>query len=96
MLRAVKRERVEDIDIECIAEEESPVGESQSNGAVERAIQDVQAQMRTLKIALEYRYKRIINEDSDILPWLVKHAAMTISIARKGEDGRTACERRKR
>ena len=51
--------------------------------------------MRTLKIALEHRYKRVINEDSHVLPWLVKHAAMTINIARKGEDGRTAYERRK-
>ena len=71
------------------------MGESQSNGMVERAIQDVQAQMRTMKIALEHRYKRVIEEDNTLLPWLVKHAAMTINIARKGDDGRTAYERRK-
>ena len=95
LLRAVKRERVETIELGGAMEEESPVGESASNGMVERAIQGVQAQMRTLKLALEYRYQNKIEESYPIVPWLVKRSAMTINVARQGEDGRTAYERRK-
>ena len=74
LLRAVKRERVEQIEFDGVMEEESPVGESASNGLVERAIQDVQAQMRTLKLAVEHRYQNRIEDSHPILPWLVKHA----------------------
>ena len=35
--------------------ENSPVGESESNGAVEKAIQTWEGQVRTMKDALEYR-----------------------------------------
>ena len=81
---------MEQIDFDGAMEDESPVGESASNGLVERAIQDAQAQMRTLKLALEYRYQNRIEDSHPILPWLVKHASMIINIARQGEDGRTA------
>ena len=53
LVNAVKRERAEKIELESFTEEESPVGESSSNGMVERAIQDVQGQMRTMKLATE-------------------------------------------
>ena len=39
-----------------VLKEHSPVGESQSNGVVERAIQDVEGLVRTLKDDLESRY----------------------------------------
>ena len=38
--------------------EESPVGSSGSNGEVERAIREIQGQIRTMKIALEARNRR--------------------------------------
>ena len=63
---------------------------------VERAIQDVQAQIRTVKMALEWRYGgNKLKEDHPILPWLIRYSAMQINVARKGEDGRTAYERRR-
>ena len=71
------------------------MGESSSNGFIERAIQDVQGQIRTIKLAVESRYKSVIKEDHPILPWIVKYAGITISLCRKGEDGRTAYERRR-
>ena len=96
LLQAVKRERAEWIEFAGIGEEESAVGESQSNGLVERAIQDVQAQTRTIKMALEWRYGgEKIKEEHPILPWLIRYSAMLINITRKGEDGRTAYERRR-
>ena len=96
LLRAVKRERAEKIEFAGIGKEESAVGESASNGFIERAIQDVQGQIRTIKLAVEWRYKSILKEDHPILPWIVKYAGITISVCRKGEDGRTAYERRRK
>ena len=37
--------------------EASPVGEPQSNGRVENAVRRVKGQVRTMKEALEYRYR---------------------------------------
>ena len=52
LIRAAKRERKEDIEIQP---EESQVGEHQSNGDVERAVQSLEGQMRSMKLALEAR-----------------------------------------
>ena len=49
--RAVKNKRSQNTILE-----NSPVGESQSNGVVERNIQTIVAQIRTMKDALEKRY----------------------------------------
>ena len=68
LLRAVKRERKEDIRI---MPEESPVGEHQSNGEVERVNQTLQGQFRSMKLALESRYGGVIRSDHSIFPWLV-------------------------
>merc|ERR1712185_638927 len=86
LLRAVKRERAEDTEI---LSEESPVGEHASNGAVEKAIQDVQAQIRTMRLAIQGRYKCRLRNDHPIMPWLVTHAAKLITLCRVGADGRT-------
>ena len=92
LIAAVRRERPVGVEIMI---EESPVGEHQSNGEVERAIQSVQEMMRTMKLALQSRYKSRIRSDHPILPWLVTHAAMILNLCKVGKDGRTAHERRK-
>ncbi len=73
--------------------EESPVKESQSNGEVERAIQEVQGQVRTTKAALESRYENRITEDHPCLPWLVSHSADTLRRFQVHKDGKTAYQR---
>jgi len=93
LIEAVKNERAE--DIETLMQEESPVGEHQSNGEVENAIKSVQAQMRTMRLALQSRYGCKIRADHPIMPWLIKHAALLIDLCKVGEDGRTPFERRK-
>ena len=60
LIQAVRRERPE--TIECMTPEESPVGESKSNGAIENAIRNVQGQVRTLKLMLEEKYAVRIGE----------------------------------
>ena len=76
-----------------VAPEESPVGDHAANGDVESAVRQVQGQIRTMKDALESRYGERIARDSHILPWLVMHAAATITRYRKDADGITAYRR---
>ena len=75
--------------------EASPVGSSQSNGFIERAIQDEEGQIRTIKSDLESRIGTKIPSSHDIVPWLIEYAAVLINRGQVGADGRTAYERLK-
>ena len=88
LLQSVKREKHQDISFE-----RSPVAEHQSNGVAERAVKTVQGQVRTMKMALEARISEKVVETSDLIPWMVRHAAMLVNIGQRGDDGRTAWER---
>ena len=46
-----------------------------------------------MKLALEARIAEKIAETSDLIPWMVRHAAMLVNIGQRGGDGRTAWER---
>ena len=78
----VKQERPERIVLE-----ESPVKESQANGAIENAIRQVQGQIRATKDCLESRLGAKITGEDTIFPWLVSHAAAKINRYHEGEDG---------
>ena len=71
------------------------VGSSQSNGFIERAIQDDEGQIRTLKSDLESRIGVKIPSSHDIVPWLGEYAAVLLNRSQVGADGRTAYERLK-
>ena len=71
----------------------SPVGESQSNGKSERAVQDLEDQLRTMKLAFEDRFKLRLGSSSAIMKWLVEHAANTINRCALGPDGKTPYQR---
>lgn len=87
---ATIRERPEEVkEDKDILTEEAPVGESQSNGYIERMIKTVQGMIRTMRGALEARIGMIRDSTSDITPWLVKHAAHSLGRYSKGTDGRT-------
>jgi hypothetical protein len=62
-----------------IMEEESAVGEHQSNGEVENAIQRTQGHFRTVRLALEARYKRRIRGDHHVLPWMLRYVVGMIN-----------------
>ena len=68
----------------------SPVGESQSNGLVERAVRSVKDQVRTLRLALQKRVGCRIPVDHPIMTWMVKHAGELISKYQLNRDGQTA------
>ena len=69
--------------------ERPPVGESQSNGIIERAMELVASQARTLKAALEHRIGTRIPPDARILCWLVEFAAYLMNRCDIGSDGKT-------
>ena len=75
--------------------EASPVGSSGSNGVIERAVQAIEDQVRTIKLALESRIGVKIPSDHDVVPWIVEYAATIINKGQVGADGKTAYERLK-
>ena len=75
--------------------EHSPVGSSGSNGLIERAIQSVEAQVRTMKAAFENRIRVKIEDQHPVLTWLTEYAAFLLNRFEVGRDGKTAYERMK-
>ena len=73
--------------------DDTPVGDSQSNGDVESAIKGIQGQFRTMRGDLETCYGRKIGADHVCMPWLVRHASGTIFREQVGSDGMTAYKR---
>ena len=70
--------------------EQSKVGTSNSNGRTERCIQDFKGLVRTLRSVLEERLGMQIHLTDPVVPWVVRHAAHTITSSRVREDGRTS------
>ena len=68
-------------------------GQFQSNGAAEKAVQDVTTQVRKYKIALETKLGRLIRARSVIFKWIVEHAADTINRHTSGHDGKVPLQR---
>jgi hypothetical protein len=94
-LKNMIKQQVEqgDRSVKKVVIEESPVGESQSNGDVENAIKEVQGHFRTVKAQVQARYNTIISEAHPILTWLVTHVSRTIYRYKIGPDGKTPRQR---
>ena len=60
--------------------EVSPVGDSKSNGYIERSIQSIQGQIRTMKHALEARLGSKVATDSPTFAWMTIHAANIVNV----------------
>ena len=78
--------------VEAISRE-SPVGDHQSNGAIESAVRTLKAQMRTIRFALERCLGRSLSPDDCVLSWIPTFAGDSIARFRKGSDGKTSWER---
>ena len=70
--------------------ENSRVGDSNSNGKIERCIQDFKGLVRTMRSALESNIGERISIHDPVVPWMIRHAAHIITRCRVREDGRTA------
>lgn len=86
----VQREMVRRRSGHGTAIEQSHVGSSNTNGRIERAIQDAKGLIRTLRSALEEHVGEKIHLSDPVVPWLVRHAGHVISISRIRPNGRTA------
>ena len=71
----------------------SPVGDSKSNGLIERTIQTVEGQVRTMRCALEARISRKLVPGGALFSWLVIHAANVINLFEVGKDGKVPYQR---
>ncbi len=70
--------------------ENSRVGDSNSNGKIERCIQDFKGLVRTMRSALEENIGEKISMQDPVVPWMIRHAAHVITKCRVREDGRTS------
>jgi hypothetical protein len=69
--------------------EESPVGESESNGVIESAIRELEREIRVLKSATQAAYKTMLGEHHPLLAWLIEHAGALLTRYAVGRDDRT-------
>ena len=72
--------------------ENSKVGDSNSNGKVERAIRDVGNMVRTLKSALSHDIGAPVTLDMAVVPWMVRHASYIITRCRVRGCGLTSLQ----
>ena len=75
--------------------EQSPVGSSQSNGIVERAIQSYEGLLRTLRGNLEERWDAVIPDGHAVWSWMSEYCAFLLNRFEVSADGKTAYERMK-
>ena len=73
----------------------SPVGESECNGRAENAIRRVEVKVRTLRSHIESKAKTKIDMNGPIATWLIRWAGEILTKYTKGQDGKTAWERRR-
>ncbi len=70
-----------------------PAYNPEPNGACEKAVQDVAAQTRALKIGLESRLREPISDESPVIEWIIPHAAYLLTRFQVAHDGMTPFER---
>ena len=75
--------------------ESSPVESSASNGFIERGIQSVEGQARTVNSALENHIGTETPSDHDIIPWMIEYASVLLNRCHVVEDGKTRYDRLK-
>ena len=58
-----------------------------TNGRIEMAVREVKRQCRTLRISAEQKTGVRIEDDSPLLSWLPRFAALVMNDMRIGKDG---------
>ena len=73
----------------------APEKSSGSSGVVERAVQTIEGQIRSMKSALDMRYKTKISVEHPVVTWMCVQAGYLLNRLEVGRDGKTAYERSK-
>ena len=73
--------------------EASPVNDHQSDGVVERSVQTNGGVIRARKLPLGQSSSKKLEADHVVIPWLIMHAAVMVSLLETGSDGRTTYAR---
>ena len=71
----------------------SPAYDSKSNGFIERAIQSLEGQIRTMKLALEERIGQKISPTASVMHWLIEYASVILNLFEVGPDGKVPYQR---
>ena len=82
--------RVKAEQIKRISTETPPAYDSQANGGVEVGVMLIRGLFRTLKLCLESRIDRSIPADHSVVPWLLQHTCLILTIQSRGVDGLTS------
>ena len=72
--------------------ENSKVGDSNSNGKIERAIRDVGNLVRTLRLATKEKIGQRLSLADSIVPWMIRHAAYLITRCRVRSHGKSSLQ----
>ena len=67
--------------------------DSRSDGFIERTIQSIEAQIRTMRQAFESRISRKLRTDGPKFAWLAIYAANLINLYEVGHDGKVSYQR---
>ena len=89
----VDDDRVPDVQAKVAVPEHSHTGESKPNGLAERAVQQLENHVLTLKAAFETNLKMQIDIKHPILTWLVQRASYALSRYLWGAAGKTGLGR---
>ena len=90
---AVKTKAAAAANIDAIPQE-SPPEDHQANGEIEAMCREIKKGIRCLKIDLERKLGKHLEESDPVLAWMPRHAADLINRYRRGDDGKTPEERR--
>ena len=75
--------------VEKISDEQSPAYDSQSNGGTEVGVMLIRGLFRTLRLGLEAAIGKRIPVDHAVIPWLLEHTALLLSIRTRLPNGMT-------
>ena len=90
--RALKkkvRRRREDVTLM----EVTPRADPKANGEAEAAVREIKGVARAIKVGLEQRLRSSRPADSPILPWIIEHSGVCITVFRKDGEGKTAYQK---
>ena len=87
---------IEELGKKCeVIPEESLVDDHQTNGEIENAIEELEKQIRVLKLGLEQKMQLTLKDDHPMMAWIPEHAGFLLSRFQVAADGKTAYERLK-